>query len=417
VAIVGCRARGAAAGRAYAAHPRTEVVGLCDLLPERVEALGDELEVRARFSDLDAMIDRTRPDVVAIPTGTELHYDLAMRVLEHGVHVDVEKPMAHDLEEADALVARAAARGVLLAVHHQWRVGCHMRAVRRAVARGAIGELHGAVAQCKGYYGGFGLMDVGTHIINNLDALLGPCLRVYATASTGGHPITPQDVVLAPAGMGVVAGEHLTATLTYAGGVTATLLHHRLDTVYGAGTTELLGTTGRIALQSTASWSLAQPHRAPLGQDRTWEPLPSEEPDFDLRRGASPDDVWYVDEYVRALDGGRDHECGAANGRRVLEVMMAILESAAYGRPIDLPQAGRDHPLLRWRREHGLGAPPAVPRPYREWLEAEDRRLGRAAAAGQVRLPGSWPDPPRPTPGPPPGPPPGRRPGPGAARR
>jgi hypothetical protein len=40
-----------------------------------------------------------------------------------------------------------------------------MRAVRRAVAEGTIGELHGAMPQRKGYYGGFGLMDVGTHMI------------------------------------------------------------------------------------------------------------------------------------------------------------------------------------------------------------------------------------------------------------
>lgn len=103
--------------------------------------------------------------------------------------------------------------------------------------------------------------------------------------------------------------------------------------------------------------------------------MPEEPPDFDRRRNASPDDVWYVDEYVHALDEGRDHECGAANGRRVLEAMMAILESAAYGRPVDLPQAGRDHPLLRWRREHGRGVLPAVPRPYRDWLAADDRRF------------------------------------------
>jgi len=208
--------------------------------------------------------------------------------------------------------------------------------------------------------------------------LLGPCRRVYATASTNGHPITPDDVVVSPAGMGIIAGEHITATLTYDGGVSATLLHHRLDKVYGGGTTELLGTSGRIAFQSQASWWVPQPHRAPLGTDQPWQPLsPEEPPELKGALGASPDDVWYVDEYVRALDEGRDHECGAANGRRVLEVMMAIFESAAHGRPVDLPQARRDHPLLRWRREHGLGAPPEVPRPYREWLQAEDRRLGR----------------------------------------
>ena len=58
---------------------------------------------------------------------------------------------------------------------------------------------------------------------------------------------------------------------------------------------------------------------------------------------------------------------------------MGIFESAAYGGAVDLPQKRRGHPLLRWRREHGLGDAESVPRPYDKWLTAEDRRLGRNA--------------------------------------
>ena len=107
VAILGCRARGTTTAQAYDAHPRTEVVALCDLLRERLDILGDELGVKARFVDLDEMIEQTRPDIVAIPTGTEFHHDLALRVLEHGVHIDVEKPLCTNLEEADEVVAQA----------------------------------------------------------------------------------------------------------------------------------------------------------------------------------------------------------------------------------------------------------------------------------------------------------------------
>ena len=81
VAMLGCRSRGTSAARAYHAHPRIEVVGLCDLIQERLDTLGDELGVSAQFSDLDEMIQQTQPDLVAIPTGTEFHYPLAMRVL------------------------------------------------------------------------------------------------------------------------------------------------------------------------------------------------------------------------------------------------------------------------------------------------------------------------------------------------
>ena len=79
VTILGCRSRGTAAARAYHQHPRTEVVALCDLVPERLAALGDELGVAARYDDLDRMIEAEAPDIVAIPTGTEFHYPLAMR--------------------------------------------------------------------------------------------------------------------------------------------------------------------------------------------------------------------------------------------------------------------------------------------------------------------------------------------------
>ena len=43
VAVLGCRGRGTSAARAYHAHPRTEIVALCDLVPELLNALGDEL--------------------------------------------------------------------------------------------------------------------------------------------------------------------------------------------------------------------------------------------------------------------------------------------------------------------------------------------------------------------------------------
>ncbi|MBT4140425.1 MAG: gfo/Idh/MocA family oxidoreductase, partial [Candidatus Latescibacteria bacterium] len=58
VCILGCRARGTSAALAYQAHPRCEIVGLCDLVPERLETLGNRLGVAARFEDLDEMMQQ-----------------------------------------------------------------------------------------------------------------------------------------------------------------------------------------------------------------------------------------------------------------------------------------------------------------------------------------------------------------------
>ncbi|MCY3722471.1 MAG: Gfo/Idh/MocA family oxidoreductase, partial [Candidatus Poribacteria bacterium] len=166
IGILGCRGRGTAAARAYHAHPRTEIVGLCDLVQERLDTLGEEVNVTAQFTDLDEMIRQIQPDIVAIPTGTEFHYDLCMRVLEHGVNIEVEKPMCVDLVQADAVIAKAKEKGVQVAVHHQGRVGAPMQALSQAFDAGKIGDLRYMYGSGKGYYGGYGLMNIGTIGVN-----------------------------------------------------------------------------------------------------------------------------------------------------------------------------------------------------------------------------------------------------------
>ena len=380
VAILGCRKRGTAAGRAYHAHPRTQVVGLCDLVQEARDALGDELGVSSRFADLDEMIRQAQPDIVVIPTATQLHYELAMRVLEHGVSIDVEKPMCVDLEQADAVMAKAAAKGVQVAVHHQGRVGAAMHAVEHAFRAGHIGDLRYIFSSGKGYYGGSGLMNIGPHALNNVIKFAGPCRSVSAVAVTGGHPITPDDVLTAPYGMGTIAGENITATLQFDGNVTATVLQHRFPTRSGSAyMTELYGTEGRL-LKNGGAWSSPQPHLLPGEAHGNWQRLEPVYPDhYDPNGSAAADEYWFVEEWVRALDEGRDHECSGADGLHALEIMMGVFESAAYGRRVDLPQPQRDHPLLRWRREHGLDDPTPLPWPYRDWVVVEDRRLGRVS--------------------------------------
>ncbi len=380
VAILGCRGRGTAAGRAYHQHPRTEVVALCDLVPERLATLGNELGVAARYDDLDQMIEAESPDIVAIPTGTEFHYPLAMRVLEHGVNIDIEKPICTTLIEADAVLAKAAEKGVQVAVHHQGRSGGALQAVKAAIAEGRIGDLRYVQGSGKGYYGGYGLMNIATHSLNAMLGVVGPAQSVQAVALTDGRPITPEDVVPSPSGMGYIAGEHVTAALAFECGISGTLLQHRFPKVDStAYMIEIYGTEGRLYWKSGAPWFLSTPHFAP-GQSE-WQPLAPIVPEhYDPAGPAAVEDYQFADEYVQALDEGRAHECSGEAGRHVLEILMGIFESGARGKRVDLPQAEREHPLLRWREEHGMGLPSPMPRPYAEWLAAEDCRLGRGAS-------------------------------------
>lgn len=378
VAIVGCRARGPKSGKAYHAHPRTEVVAVCDLVPELREALGAELGDARRYEDMDRMIEETRPDIVVVATGTEYHFPLAMRAIEHGVHVDVEKPICATLEQADELLAYAEANGRRIAVHHQQRVGPSYQAAARALRSGEIGRLRYLTASDKGYYGGYGMMNIGTHLINAMLEVAGSCTAVTATALTGGKAITPRDVLKSPSGMGVIAGEHMTATLEFEENVTASLLLHRFPVIdkraFGI---ELYGTEGRIFWTGSQAFILRDPHFVPGPGESPWERLEPILPEtYTPTAGVLDEEFCYVDDFVNALDERRAPRSSGQAGLHVMEVMMAAFESAAYGHKVSVPQQRRDHPLVRWRDEAGLGPVDDAPRSYEAWLAAEDARLG-----------------------------------------
>ncbi len=380
VAILGCRSRGTSAAKAYHAHPRTQIVALCDLVQDRLKTLGDILNVpaSAHFTDLDEMIRRTNPDIVAISTATETHYPLCMRVLEHGVNIEVEKPLCIDLVQADALLAKAKEKNARVAVHHQRRTGASMQAIAKVFEAGTIGELRYIYASGKGYYAGYGLMNIGTHVINNMLRFGQKCRSVITQATTGGRSIHHEDVLPAPAGMGTVAGEYVTATLQFEGNVTGTLLQHRFPKVdTDAYVMELYGTEGRLLWSELkGAWWLPTPHFVPDGINDQWQPLTAIYPThFDPETGADADDYCFVDAYVNALDENRDHQSNGEAGRHVIEILMAIFESAVYGRRVDLPQKNREHPLLHWRAEAGLGEIAQMPRDYGTWLALENKRL------------------------------------------
>lgn len=388
VAILGCRSRGTSAALAYHAHPRCEIVGLCDLLPERLEELGNLLGVAARYDDLDTMMQQVSPDIVAIPTGTEFHFDLGMRVVEYGAHIDIEKPMCATLKQADTLLEKAHQKGVQIAVHHQGRSGASLQAVALAFKQGKIGRLRQVMASGKGYYGGYGLMNIGTHSLNAMLELTGHCLTVQADIRTNGAPIGPEDVLPSPSGMGIIAGEDITATLAFPNRVTSILAQHRFDlmdsTAHGF---EVYGTEGRLFWHNSGAWIKATPHMHPGSMGGDWEALSLVYPEhYEDTMAAAADEYLYVDEYVRALDEGRSHTCSGAEGVHVMEIMMGIFESGAYRRAIDLPQKDRDHPLMKWRREAGLGDVTEMPRAYGDWLDVEGQRLGWPEHERQHRI-------------------------------
>ena len=101
--------------RILAALPEAELVGIYDQRPELAAKLAAEHRT-VSFSSLEELADQIDAAVLAVPTYA--HAQIGCQLLEAGVHLLVEKPIASTLEETDRLLAAAGAGGRVLAVGH-----------------------------------------------------------------------------------------------------------------------------------------------------------------------------------------------------------------------------------------------------------------------------------------------------------
>jgi predicted dehydrogenase len=143
VVLVGCGAMSREWLRIATNTPGLEVVGLCDLIENAALARREEfgLEQARVGSDLKAMLEVLRPDIVFDCTLPEAHFGNAMLAFDYGVHVLTEKPLAHSLEHALELTRAAQQRGLIHAVMQNRRFDAHIRRVRAHLESGAIGPV------------------------------------------------------------------------------------------------------------------------------------------------------------------------------------------------------------------------------------------------------------------------------------
>jgi predicted dehydrogenase len=99
----------------YAQIPAANLVGIYDINTSLAEKIASEYKVKA-FTNLDDLLAGV--EAVSVATSTQSHHNVAMQVIERGVHLLVEKPIAATIEEARALVDRAETKGLKLQVGH-----------------------------------------------------------------------------------------------------------------------------------------------------------------------------------------------------------------------------------------------------------------------------------------------------------
>ena len=94
--------------------PGAWLTAVADLQPGAAQQLADRLGVEKAYTDIQALLNDSEIDAVAIATPARTHAELVIAAARAGKHVFCEKPMAVTLDEADRAIASAQDAGVVL---------------------------------------------------------------------------------------------------------------------------------------------------------------------------------------------------------------------------------------------------------------------------------------------------------------
>lgn len=144
VCVIGMGHIGHTHAWAYSENPDAELVGVCDIRPDRAEAAGKKFNV-PYYLDAQEMLKALKPDVCSVTTGgTEYssdHFVPTIQALEAGCHVLCEKPISNDLNNARKMVetAKKLDRCFAIDMNHRFTEAAYH--AKRWQNEGRIGEL------------------------------------------------------------------------------------------------------------------------------------------------------------------------------------------------------------------------------------------------------------------------------------
>lgn len=335
IALVGCGRISANHFDAIARIDGLALSAVCDTDAARAQAAG-EAQAVPWFTHYEKMLAEAPCDAVAIATPSGLHPSQGVLAARAGKHVISEKPMAISLAGADALVKACDDAGVRLFVVKQNRLNPPVQLMRRALEKGRFGRLFLANttvhwSRPQSYYDqaswrgtwefdGGAFMNQASHYVDLMQWMMGPVESVMAKTATLARRIEAEDTGAAVlkfrnGALGVIEVTMLTYPKNLEGSFT--LIGER-------GTAKIGGT----AVNKVEHWSFADedPDDALVDQVNT-------NPPSVYGFGHEP----YYRNVLKVLQGEAVPDTDGRMGRKSLELILGIYESAKTGREIPLP--------------------------------------------------------------------------------
>ena len=318
-----------------------EFTGICDvneeLLQEKVTEF--ELENVHRYTDYHEMLEREKPELVAIATESGKHAAIALDCIRTGCNVIIEKPMALSLADADAIIQAAKEKGVKVCVSHQNRFNKSVQKIRKTLEEGRFGRMFYGTAHIRwcrneNYYSqakwrgtweqdGGALMNQCIHNIDLLRWMLGDEVdEVVGMTDQLNHPyIEAED-------LGIALIKFKNGAYGIVEGTTDIYPKNLEETLYLFGEKGTVKAGGQ-SVNRIEEWRFAD------ALDNPEEVIAefAENPPNVYGFGHTP---LYAD-MIDAIQHDRDPYVNGEAGKRALELVLAIYKSAAEGKAVKLP--------------------------------------------------------------------------------
>ncbi len=148
-AMLGCGGRARAHASAYRFVKGGKIAAICDMNEEQLNRFGDDFEISSRYTDLDEMLNKEKPDLLHIVTapvlrGTNqrIRYPLMKQASDHGVPAAIiEKPIAVESEDWKQIAGLAEETKTKFIVNTQLNFHPKNLELKQDVAEGRIGEI------------------------------------------------------------------------------------------------------------------------------------------------------------------------------------------------------------------------------------------------------------------------------------
>lgn len=325
-----------------AKNNQLDLVALCDIVPEHMNDKITKFNLPTNmpcFTDYRMMLDEIKPDLVAVCTESGKHADIALVCIRHGVHVIIEKPIALSIADADAIIEAAKEHDVTVSACHQNRFNKSIQKIREAMEENRFGRvLHGTAhirwnrghqyydqAKWRGTWAqdGGALMNQCIHNIDLLRWMMGNEIdEVFAYTDNKIHPyIEAEDfgaalVKFSNGSYGIIEG----TTNVYPVNLEETLY------IFGVNGTVKAG--GK-SVNMIEEWRFADGRDDPDQVKQQYHENPPNVYGF----GHTP---LYAD-VIDAIQNRRPPYVTAEDGKRALELVLAVYKSAAEGTPVQFP--------------------------------------------------------------------------------